>query len=79
MTHRIVTHPQAVRLKIPVVKTRKPPLPTTQSRLMMKKAATALLISRKIIGTTVSEMDLSSINFKKLNQRSKKTHSVLIN
>ena len=62
MTLWIATPPQAARIKIPVMKTRKPPSPTTQIRLTMTKAATALSIVSKTIETTVSDMDLSSIN-----------------
>ena len=69
MTLRIETPHKAVRLKIPVMKTRKPPSPTTQSRLTITKAATDLSTARKTIETTVVEMDLSSINLK--NSKSK--------
>ena len=62
MTLRISTPPKAVRLTIPVMKTRKPPSPTTQSQVMMIKAAASLSTARKTIETTVAEMDLSSIN-----------------
>ena len=62
MKLRTATPSKAVRLKITVMKTSKPPLPTTQSRVTMKKAVTALSIVRKTIETTVTDMDLSSIN-----------------
>ena len=62
MTLRIATTSQAVRLKIPVMKTRKPPSPTNQSRLTTTKAVTAPSTAGKTSETTVAEMDLSSIN-----------------
>ena len=62
MTLRIATDPQAVRIKIPVMKTRKPPLPTTQSQLTMTKVATALSTASTTIETTVAEMDVSLVN-----------------
>ena len=69
MTLRIATPPQAVRLTILVMRTRKPPSHTTQSWLTMAKEVTALLTERKNFETTVAEMDLSSINEK--NSKSK--------
>ena len=62
MTLRIANPPQAVRLTIIVMKKRKPPSPTTQSRGTMTKAEPALSTARKTIEKTVAEMDLSSIN-----------------
>ena len=62
MTLQIETPYQAVGLTTPVMKTRKPPSPTTQIRVTMKKSATSLSTSRKTIETTVTEMGLSSIN-----------------
>ena len=62
MTLRISTPPQAVRLTIIRMKTREPPLPTTQSQVTVTKAATDLPISRKKSETMVAEMGLSSIN-----------------
>ena len=53
MTLRIVTLPQAARLTILVMKTRKPPSPTTQSRVIMTKAAKDLSAGRKNFETTV--------------------------
>ena len=61
MTLRIATNHQSARLTIPVTKTRKPPSPTTQSRLKMKKTETDLSTARKTFETMVAEMDLSSI------------------
>ena len=62
MTLRIETPHKAVRLKIPVMKTKKPPSSTTQSRLTMTKAETALSTARNTTETAVAEMYLSSIN-----------------
>ena len=62
MTLQIATPPQGVRLKIPVIRTRNPPLPMTHIRVTIKKAATALLTTGKTIETTVADIDLSSIN-----------------
>ena len=62
MTLRIATPHQAVRLTIFVMKTRKPPSPTTQSRVTIIKSATALTTARQKIETTVPEMYLSLID-----------------
>ena len=62
MTLQIATPHQAVRLKTPMMKTRKPPSPTTPSRLTMIKSATDLSTVRKTIEIMVAEMDLSLIN-----------------
>ena len=40
---------------------RKPPSPTTQSLLTMKKSATAPSVARETFDSTVADMDLSSI------------------
>ena len=56
------TPTKAVRLTTIVMKTRKHPSPTTQSKVTMAKAATALSTARKNFETTVAEMDLSLIN-----------------
>ena len=61
MTLRIASSHRAVRLTITVRKMRKPPSPTTQSRMMMTKAATAPSAARETIDSTVAEMDLSLI------------------
>ena len=62
MIREIETPPQAVRIKIPVMKTRKPPSPRTHSRVTMIKVEAALSTARKTIETTVANMDLSSIS-----------------
>ena len=62
MKIQILNPHQSVRLTIPVINTRNPPSPTTQSRIMMKKVETSLSTAIEKIETTVAEMDLSSIN-----------------
>ena len=62
MTLRIATPPQAVRLTILAMKTRKPQSPMTQSRVTMIEPAKAPPTARSTTKTTVAEMDLSSIN-----------------
>ena len=57
MIIRILTPHQAVRLKIPVMKTRNPPSPTAQSWLTVKKIATALSAVRKTVESTFAEME----------------------
>ena len=56
------TPPQALKITIPLIKVRKPPSYTTQSRVTVTKAATALPTPRRKSETMVAEMDLSSIN-----------------
>ena len=62
MTLRIATPPLAVRLTIPVMKIRKPPLLTTQIWVTVTKSATVQSTARKTIETAVAEMNLSSMN-----------------
>ena len=62
MKLRRATPPQAVRLTILRMKTRKPPSPTTQSWETVTKATTALPKLRRKSETMVAEMDLSPIN-----------------
>ena len=62
MTLWIATPHKAVRLTIPLMKMRKPPLPTTQSLLTMMKSETDPLAARKAFDSTVAEANLSSIN-----------------
>ena len=52
---------KAVRLTITVMKTRKPPSPTTQIWLTMTKAATAPSAARKTFDSTVARMHISPI------------------
>ena len=79
MTFTIATPTQAARLTIPLMKTRKPPSPTTQSLLTMKKSATPLSTARKTFDSTVAEMHLSSINQNLIvNQILNNTHLVLM-
>ena len=44
------------------MKTRKPPSPTTHSRLTMTKVVAVLSTTRKTTEITFAEMDISSIN-----------------
>ena len=68
-----------MRLTVIVMKMIKPTFPTTQIRLMMTKAETALSADRKIIDSTVAESHLSLINYNLIvNQRLKNTHLALI-
>ena len=62
MTLQITTPHQIVRMKIPLMKMRKPPSPTTQNLRAMTKAATAPSAEIKTIDSTVEDMDLSSTN-----------------
>ena len=62
MTIRIETPPQEVRITILVIKTIKPPSPTTQRRVTMTISSTALPTARNNFDSTIAEIDLSSIN-----------------
>ena len=62
MTLWIATPHQALRLRIPVMRMRKPQSPTPQIWLTIMKAETAPSAARTTIETTVADMDLSSIN-----------------
>ena len=77
MTLQRVTPPQAARLTIPMMKSRKTPQPTTLSWVTVTKAATDLPTPRRKSETMVAEMDLSSINSIIVNLRLRNTNSVL--
>ena len=68
---------QELRLTIPLMKVRKTPSPTTQSRVTLTKSAIALLTPRRKSETMVAAMDLSSINEIIVNLRLRNTNSVL--
>ena len=62
MTLQIATPHQEVRMTIPLMKIRKPQLPTIQILLTMTKAAAVPSAARKTIDSTVAEIHLSLIN-----------------
>ena len=57
MTLCLVPNPQAVRLRILVMNTRKPPSPMTQSQLTMTKAEIDPSTVRKTLEARVVDMD----------------------